>query len=80
MSDTNMSKELQDLLAWFDAYEITFNEIRLNEYQYIFNLKLFIESHLVAIRTHWFNPTFATEIKNMIKLKKVLEEHDNKNH
>lgn len=34
-----MNEELKKLLAWFDNYEITFNEIRLSPCQYIFDLR-----------------------------------------
>nr|DAL71723.1 MAG TPA: hypothetical protein [Caudoviricetes sp.] len=37
-----MNEELKKLLAWFDNYEITFNEIRLSQCQYIFDLRKFI--------------------------------------
>ncbi|WP_373147665.1 DUF6965 family protein [Parabacteroides distasonis] len=37
-----MNEELKQLLEWFDNYEITFNEIRLSQCQYIFDLRKFI--------------------------------------
>ena len=62
-----MNEELKQLLAWFDNYEITFNEIRLSPCQYIFDLRKFI------------NPTFEYDIISLYQLKKVLEEKEKEN-
>lgn len=32
-----MSEELKQLIAWFESYQVTFNEIRLSEYENIFD-------------------------------------------
>lgn len=69
-----MNEELKKLLAWFDNYEITFNEIRLSQCQYIFDLRKFI-----SVRKNWDNPTFEYDILSLYQLKKVLEEKEKEN-
>lgn len=71
-----MSEELKRLIAWFEAYEITFNEIRLSQCEYIFDLRKFISVQLNSVKRNWDNPTFATDITKLQRLKKVLEEKE----
>lgn len=72
-----MNEELKQLLAWFDNYEITFNEIRLSQCQYIFDLRKFISVQTNSVRKNWENPTFEYDIISLYQLKKVLEEKEN---
>lgn len=68
-----MNEELKQLLEWFDNYEITFNEIRLSQCQYIFDLRKFISVQTNSVRKNWENPTFEYDILSLYQLKKVLE-------
>lgn len=70
-----MSEELKRLIAWFEAYEITFNEIRLSRCEYIFDLRKYISAQVNSVKRNWDNPTFATDITKLQRLKKVLEEN-----
>ena len=70
-----MSEELKRLIAWFETYEITFNEIRLSQCEYIFDLRKFISVQVKSVKRNWDNPTFATDITKLQRLKKVLEEN-----
>lgn len=70
-----MSEELKRLIAWFETYEITFNEIRLSKCEYIFDLRKYISVQLNSVKRNWDNPTFATDITKLQRLKKVLEEN-----
>ena len=74
-----MNEELKKLLAWFDNYEITFNEIRLSQCQYIFDLRKFISVQTNSVRKNWDNPTFEYDILSLYQLKKVLEEKEKEN-
>lgn len=74
-----MNEELKQLLAWFDNYEITFNEIRLSPCQYIFDLRKFISVQTNSVRKNWDNPTFEYNIISLYQLKKVLEEKEKEN-
>lgn len=67
-----MNEELKKLLAWFDNYEITFNEIRLSQCQYIFDLRKFISVQTNSVRKNWENPTFEYDIISLYQLKKSL--------
>ena len=71
-----MNEELKQLLEWFDNYEITFNEIRLSQCQYIFDLRKFISVQTNSVRRNWENPTFEYDILSLYQLKKVLEEKE----
>lgn len=74
-----MNEELKKLLAWFDNYEITFNEIRLSQCQYIFDLRKFISVQTNSVRRNWNNPTFEYDILSLYQLKKVLEVKEEEN-
>ena len=74
-----MNEELKQLLEWFDNYEITFNEIRLSQCQYIFDLRKFISVQTNSVRKKWDNPTFEYDILSLYQLKKVLEEKEKEN-
>ena len=74
-----MNEELKQLLAWFDNYEITFNNIRLSPCQYIFDLHKFIAVQTNSVRRNWENPTFEYDIISLYQLKKVLEEKEKEN-
>ena len=74
-----MSEELKQLLEWFNNYEIIFNEIRLSQCQYIFDLRKFISVQTNSVRKNWENPTFEYEIISLYQLKKVLEDKENEN-
>lgn len=74
-----MNEELKQLLEWFDNYEITFNEIRLSQCQYIFDLRKFISVQTNSVRKNWDNPTFEYDILSLYQLKKVLEEKEEEN-
>lgn len=74
-----MNEELKQLLEWFDNYEITFNEIRLSQCQYIFDLRKFISVQTNSVRKNWDNPTFEYDILSLYQLKKVLEEKEKEN-
>lgn len=65
-----MNEELKKLLAWFDNYEITFNEIRLSPCQYIFDLRKFISVQTNSVRKNWDNPTFEYDIISLYQLKR----------
>jgi len=70
----NMSEELKQLIAWFENYQVTFNEIRLSECENIFDLRKYIDVHVRSVKRNWDNPTFASDILRLQRLKKVLEE------
>jgi len=53
-----MPEEIKQLKAWFQAYELRFNEIRLSNYEYIFDLRKFIEVQVNSVKRNWSNPTF----------------------
>jgi len=74
-----MSEELKQLLAWFDNYQITFNEIRLSQCEYISDLRKFISVQTNSVRRNWANPTFESDILSLYRLKKVLEEKEKEN-
>lgn len=74
-----MNEELKQLLEWFDNYEITFNEIRLSQCQYIFDLRKFISVQTNSVRKNWENPTFEYDIISLYQLKKVLKEKEEEN-
>lgn len=69
-----MSEELKQLIAWFENYQVTFNEIRLSECENIFDLRKYIDVHVRSVKRDWDNPTFASDILRLQRLKKVLEE------
>ena len=69
-------EEIKQLKAWFQAYELRFNEIRLSNYEYIFDLRKFIEVQVNSVKRNWSNPTFEPDIRSLYRLKKVLEEND----
>lgn len=69
----HMPKELEQLLEWFDNYEVTFNEVKLSECEYIRDLKKFISVQTGSVRLNWENPTFRSDIGSLFRLKKVLE-------
>lgn len=74
-----MNEKLKQLLEWFDNYEITFNEIRLSQCEYIFDLRKFISVQTNSVRRNWDNPTFESDILSLQRLKKVLEDKENEN-
>lgn len=45
-----MPEEIKQLKAWFQAYELRFNEIRLSNYEYIFDLRKFIEVQVNSVK------------------------------
>ena len=57
-----MSEELKQLIAWFENYQVTFNEIRLSECENIFDLRKYIDVHVRSVKRNWDNPTFASDI------------------
>lgn len=69
-----MNEELKQLISWFENYQVTFNEIRLSESENIFDLSKYIDVHLLSVKRNWDNPTFASDITRLRRLKKVLEE------
>lgn len=69
-----MSEELKQLIAWFENYQVTFNEIRLSECENIFDLSKYIDVHVRSVKRNWDNPTSATSVYHLQRLKKVLEE------
>lgn len=69
-----MSEELKQLITWFENYQVTFNEIRLSECENIFDLRKYIDVHVGSVKRNWDNPTFASDILRLQRLKKVLEE------
>lgn len=69
-----MSEELKQLIAWFENYQVTFNEIRLSECENIFDLRKYIDVHVRSVKRNWDNPTFTSDILRLQRLKKVLEE------
>lgn len=74
-----MSEELKQLITWFENYQVTFNEIRLSEIRLsecenIFDLSKYIDVHVRSVKRNWDNPTFASDILRLQRLKKVLEE------
>ena len=71
-----MPEEIKQLKAWFQAYELRFNEIRLSNYEYIFDLRKFIEVQVNSVKRNWSNPTFEPDIRSLYRLNKVLEETD----
>lgn len=56
-----MDEELKKLVTWFESYQVTFNSVRLSESENIFDLELFIDSHLRSIKRIYANPTFAAD-------------------
>lgn len=46
-----MPEEIKQLKAWFQAYELRFNEIRLSNYEYIFDLRKFIEVQVNSVKS-----------------------------
>lgn len=72
-----MPEKLKQLLAWFDAYQITFNEITLSECEQIFDLTTDIDVYTRSVKRNWANPTFEADIRSLYRLKKILEENDN---
>lgn len=74
-----MNEELKQLLEWFDNYQITFNEIRLSQCEYISDLRKFISVQTNSVRRNWANPTFESDILSLYRLKKVLEEKEKEN-
>lgn len=71
-----MSEELKQLIAWFENYQVTFNEIRLSQCENIFDLRKYIDVHVRSVKRNWDNPTFASDILRLKRLKKVLEEKE----
>ena len=71
-----MSEELKQLITWFENYQVTFNEIRLSECENIFDLSKYIDVHVRSVKRNWDNPTFASDILRLQRLKKVLEKED----
>lgn len=55
-----MSEELKLLIAWFENYQVTFNG-------------KYIDVHVGSVNRNWDNPTFASDILRLQRLKKVLE-------
>ena len=50
-----MSEELKQLIAWFENYQVTFNEIRLSECENIFDLSKYIDVHVRSFKRNWDN-------------------------
>ena len=69
-----MNEELKRLLAWFDAYQVTFNKVKLSECEEIFDLRTYIDVYTGSVRKNYDNPTFATDIDKLRRLKAKLEE------
>lgn len=67
-----MPEEIKQLKAWFQAYELRFNEIRLSNYEYIFDLRKFIEVQVNSVKRNWSNPTFEPDIRSLYRLKKGI--------
>ena len=57
-----MPEEIKQLKAWFQAYELRFNEIRLSNYEYIFDLRKFIEVQVnsALIPQHYYKYNFLS--------------------
>lgn len=68
-----MNEELKQLVAWFESYQITFKELRLSESENIFDLELYIDTHLRSIKRNYDNPTFRSDIDRLKRLKIKLE-------
>nr|DAU78302.1 MAG TPA: hypothetical protein [Caudoviricetes sp.] len=68
-----MDEELKKLVTWFESYQVTFNSVRLSESENIFDLELFIDSHLRSIKRIYANPTFAADAIRLRRLKEKLE-------
>lgn len=48
-----MSEELKQLIAWFESYQVTFNEIRLSQCEDIFDLRKYIDVHVRSVKRNW---------------------------
>lgn len=68
-----MNKELKQLLAWFEAYQITFNELTLNKSVHIFDLRTYIDVYVGSVKRNYDNPTFSSDIEKLKILKEKLE-------
>lgn len=71
-----MSEELKQLIAWFESYQVTFNEIRLSECENIFDLSKYIDVHVRSVKRNWDNPTFASDILRLQRLKRCWRKED----
>lgn len=69
-----MNEELKRLLAWFDAYQVTFNKVKLSECEDIFDLRTYIDVYTGSAKRNYDNPTFATDVEKLKRLQKVLME------
>lgn len=69
-----MNEELKRLLAWFDAYQVTFNNVKLSDCEDIFDLRTYIAVYTGSVRKNYDNPTFSTDISKLKRLKAKLEE------
>lgn len=68
-----MNEELKRLIAWFEAYQVTFNELTLSEYEHIFDLRTYIEVYVNSVKRNHDNPTFSSDIDKLKRLKVALE-------
>lgn len=71
-----MSEELKQLITWFENYQVTFNEIRLSECENIFDLSKYIDVHVRSVKRNWDNPTFASDILRLQRLKRCWRKED----
>jgi len=68
-----MPEELKRLIAWFEAYQVTFNELTLSECEQIFDLRTYIDVYTNSVKKNYENPTFSSDIDKLKRLKVVLE-------
>jgi hypothetical protein len=74
-----MPEELKQLLTWFDAYRVTFNNVKLSDCEDIFDLHTYIAVYTGSVRKNYDNPTFSTDISKLKRLKAKLEEMQKQN-
>ena len=68
-----MPEELKRLIAWFEAYQVTFNELTLSECEQIFDLRTYINVYTNSVKRNYENPTFSSDIDKLKRLKVALE-------
>lgn len=68
-----MPEELKRLIAWFEAYQVTFNELTLSECEQIFDLRTYIDVYVNSVKRNYENPTFSSDIDKLKRLKVALE-------
>lgn len=68
-----MPEELKRLIAWFEAYQETFNELTLSECEQIFDLRTYIDVYTNSVKKNYENPTFSSDIDKLKRLKVALE-------